>query len=115
MPERVALRLQIAKWFRNIKIRYLRADERHQWNSQLHMAPRPGSFEEDGTQKLRICFNGKSSVNIGLKCDDFTLPSTAINKCIGASFFTELDCEDAYLQLSPNPLLHSNSKANLTA
>ena len=103
MPERkrVAVRLQIAKWMRNGKIRFLRPDERHLWNSQLLTAPKPGSFEEDGTQKLRICFNGKSSVNIGLLNDEFTLPSIAnvLNKCVGASFFTELDCEDAYLQL----------------
>ena len=103
MPERkrVAVRLQIQKWQRTGKIRYLRPDERHIWNSQLLTAPKPGSFEEDGTQKLRICFNGKSSVNIGLKCDSYTLPSISavLNKCKGASFFTELDCEDAYLQL----------------
>ena len=103
MPERkrMAVRLQIEKWLRTGKIRYLRPDERHSWNSQILTAPKPGSFETDGTQKLRVCFNGKPTVNIGLKLDHYQLPkiSDVLNKCAGSSFFTELDCEDAYLQM----------------
>ena len=95
-----AIRAQIKLWLAKGKIRLIRPGE-NEWNSQMLTAPKPGSFHEDGSQKLRICFNGKPSVNIGLICDNRRTPPILeiLSRCHGVNWFTELDCEDAYLQL----------------
>ena len=96
-----AIRAQIIKWHAGKKIREILPHEKKRWNSQLLTAPKPGSFETDGTQRLRTVFNGSNTVNLGLICDKTQGPTIQdiLAKCKGASFFTELDCEDAYMQL----------------
>lgn len=96
-----AVRAQIQKWLTAGKIRLLAAHERHKWNSQMLCAPKKGQFDADGIQKYRVCFNGKPTVNIGLINDPGTIPriNDLLALCAGKAFFTELDAEDAYLQL----------------
>ena len=96
-----AIRAQIQKWKANGKVRFLDDDEKHDWNSRLITAPKPNSYNKDGTQKLRICFDASRTVNPGLICDPRDTPPVqeVLARCRGATWFTELDCEDAYLQL----------------
>ena len=51
-----AVRVQIIKWHAGKKIREILSHEKKRWNSQLLTAPKPGSFETDGTQNLRTVF-----------------------------------------------------------
>ena len=96
-----AVRAQIKTWLAKGKIRLIQDNEKHLWNSQLLTAPKKGSFDLDGLLKLRVCFNGKPTVNLGLICDQRGTPPIAeiLARCQGMNWFTELDCEDAYLQM----------------
>lgn len=99
--KRDAVRQQISIWLKNLKIETVPSGTSRPWNSPLLTAPKPNSFDDKGDPKLRVCFDGSRSVNIGLKTGPCTTPGIqdVLNRCSGASFFSELDCEDAYLQL----------------
>jgi transposase InsO family protein len=95
IPEahKTAVREQIARWLEKGKIRKVRSLSNLPITTALKQ-------NEDGTTKVRVCLDPRS-INNRLVSDSFTIPNIQdIHRSFhGCHYFSELDCEDAFLQL----------------